>query len=203
MNDRTIELQMPQRKRTRLSPEVRREQLLDCAREIILAQGFASLTMEAVAETADVSNPLVYKYFPSKLALLQNLLVREFLRFHSETQERLRQTTNFEDFVRISVTANFDEVANGNLLAILRSQPDIEQGLDLFALGREAGLGDLLVDRIVEAFPVSRKQATKLAVFGSGASQSAARHWRRFGGNRERLIDDVIEFIMQGMKIYV
>jgi len=203
VSDKTIELQMPQRKRTRLAPEVRREQLLDCAREIILSHGFASLTMEAVAESADVSNPLVYKYFPSKLALLQELLVREFLRFHSDTEDRLRQTTSFEDFVRISVTANFDEVANGNMLAILRSQPDIEQGLDLFTLGREAGLGGLLVERIMDAYPVTRKQATKLAVFGSGASQSAARHWRRFGGNRERLIDDVIEFILQGMKVYV
>ena len=97
MNDPTIELPMPQRKRTRLSPEARREQLLDCAREIILSHGFATLTMEAVAEAADVSNPLVYKYFPSKLALLQELLVREFLKFHSETEERLRQTSSFEE----------------------------------------------------------------------------------------------------------
>ena len=194
---------MERAKRTRLSPTARRAQLLDCARDLVVGRGFAALTMEALADAAEVSNPLVYKYFSSRLMLLQELLVREFIRFHTETEERLRQTESFEEFVRISVTTNFDEAANGNILAILRSQPDIERGLDLFALAREAGLGDLLVVRIMEAYPVTKKQAVRLAVFGSGASQAAARHWGRFGGNRQRLIDDAVRFILQGMNMYL
>lgn len=194
---------MAERKRTRMAPERRREQLLDCARDIIQERGFASMTMESVAEEAGVSNPLVYKYFSTRLDLLQELLGREFIRFHSNTESKLHETDDFTETVRISVTANFDEVANGNILSILRSQPDIEKGLDLFTLGREAGLGRILIKRIMEAYPVTTQQAIKLAVFGSGASQSAARHWRRFGGDREELIDDVIEFILTGMKIYL
>jgi len=46
-----------------------------------LSRGFSSLTIEAVAKEADVSNPLIYKYFDTRLALLRELLGRELIRF--------------------------------------------------------------------------------------------------------------------------
>ena len=54
---------MNSKKRIRLSPEGRRNQLLDSARDLIQDQGFSGFTMEALATAAGVSNPLVYKYF--------------------------------------------------------------------------------------------------------------------------------------------
>ena len=52
---------MSGKKRTRLSPEGRRNQLLDSARDLIQSQGISGFTMEALATEAGVSNPLVYK----------------------------------------------------------------------------------------------------------------------------------------------
>ena len=80
---------MNQKKRTRLSPEDRRQQLLDSAREIVQDQGLSSLTMEALARHAGVSNPLVYKYFDARLSLLQELLAREHERFTTNVREKL------------------------------------------------------------------------------------------------------------------
>ena len=192
-------------KRSRLAPEERRSQLLDCARDIILDQGFSSLTMEAVATRAEVSNPLIYKYFDSRLALLQELLLREFLRFYGEIKLRLEEAEEMADIIRIAVTANFDEGANGNILSILRSQPDIEVALrrDSKNTRDTHGVGNLLIERFMTEFGATRSHATKMVVFSSGASQSAALHWRVFGGNRERMIKDALRFIHSGIAGFI
>ena len=69
---------MTQSVRRRLAPEERRNHLLDCARQIVLDQGLSTLTMERLASEAGVSNPLIYKYFDTRLQLLQELLIREY-----------------------------------------------------------------------------------------------------------------------------
>ena len=69
---------MSSKKRTRLSPEGRRNQLLDSARDLLLQEGFSGFTMDALASEAGVSNPLIYKYFDTRLVLLQDLWEREY-----------------------------------------------------------------------------------------------------------------------------
>jgi AcrR family transcriptional regulator len=75
------------KKRTRLSAEDRRKHLLDCARDLIQESGVSGFTMEALATKADVSNPLVYKYFDTRLELLQELWTREYERFSTSIRE--------------------------------------------------------------------------------------------------------------------
>lgn len=191
---------MAKPKRLRLAPEERRKHLLDCARDIILDRGFGALTMEAVAIEAKVSNPLIYKYFDTRLSLLQELLQREWLRFYSDIRAKVEVSDEIEEVVRISVTANFDEVAAGNILSVLRSQPDIEAGLDLKKMGENYGGGRLLIERMMNAYSVTRTQATKMTVFSAGASQMAALHWRTYGGNRKAMIEDAIKFINGGLE---
>ena len=194
---------MNKEKRLRLAPKERRNQLLDCARDIILSRGFSSLTMEAVAKEADVSNPLIYKYFDTRLSLLQELLGRELFRFYGDIKLKLEQAEAYEDIVRIAVTSNFDEGANGNIISILRSQPDIEASLQPAKMKDTLGVGGLLVDRLIEFYPVTRGQAIKMTVFASGVSQAAAAQWRVRGGNRKRMIEDALQFIHAGRTSFV
>ncbi len=194
---------MIKEKRLRLAPKERRNQLLDSARDIILSRGFASLTMEAVATEAKVSNPLIYKYFDTRLSLLQELLGRELIRFYGDIKLKLEQAEKYEDVVRIAVTSNFDEGANGNIVSILRSQPDIEASLHPTNMTDTLGVGELLVDRLMEFYPVKRGQAAKMTVFASGVSQAAALHWRLHGGNRKRMIEDALQFIHAGMANFI
>ena len=190
-------------KRSRLSPHDRRMQLLDCARDIILERGFASLTMESVATQANVSNPLIYKYFDSRLSLLQELSEREIIRFYTAVIEELEEGDDFHSMLHIAVRTNFDEVANGNILSILRSQPDIESGLDKAGLRKKLNVGPILIQRTMNAFPVTRAQAAKIVAFGSGASQAAAMLWRQQGGDRDKMIEDAIAFIYAGAQAMV
>lgn len=194
---------MLKEKRLRLAPKARRNQLLDSARHIILERGFSSLTMEAVAKEAAVSNPLIYKYFDTRLSLLQELLGRELMRFYGDIKLELEKAREYEDVVRIAVTSNFDEGANGNIVSILRSQPDIEASLHPTNLKDTLGVGELLVARLMEFHSVTRGQATKMTVFASGVSLAAAQQWRLHGGNRKRLIDDALQFIHAGMASFI
>ena len=160
-------------------------------------------TMEAVAKEADVSNPLIYKYFDTRLSLLQELLGRELIRFYGGIKLQLEEAKKFEDVVRIAVTANFDEGANGNIVSILRSQPDIEASLHPTNAKDTLGVGKLIVNRLMEFYPVTRGQATKMTVFASGVSQAAAQQWRLHGGNRDRMIEDALQFIHAGMASFI
>ena len=75
--------------RRRLSPEDRRNQLLDCAQYIILNQGLSKLTIEQLATEAGVSHPLIYKYFDTRLQILQELLVREYSAFRKSVTQNV------------------------------------------------------------------------------------------------------------------
>lgn len=64
------------RPRTRLDPEIRREQIVDAAERVFLARDPAEVTFEEIAEAAGVSRGLVYNYFGDKQGLVAAVYVR-------------------------------------------------------------------------------------------------------------------------------
>lgn len=70
----------------RLAPEARRRQLLDEASRILTEQGIEQVQITEIAARADVSRPLVYRLFPTRQALVRELL-EDFAAF---LQERFR-----------------------------------------------------------------------------------------------------------------
>ncbi|MBI5310054.1 MAG: TetR/AcrR family transcriptional regulator [Actinobacteria bacterium] len=54
------------KKRTRLSPELRREQLVEIGAQLFAERPFSDVWIEQVADAAGVSRGLVYHYFPNK-----------------------------------------------------------------------------------------------------------------------------------------
>jgi AcrR family transcriptional regulator len=61
----------------RMSPEQRREQLIDAALEVILERGYARISIEAIARAAGVTRPVVYDHFPNLNRLLHAVIERE------------------------------------------------------------------------------------------------------------------------------
>ena len=57
--------------------EQRREQLIDAALQVILADGYAGVSVEAVARAAGVTRPVVYDHFPNLGKMIQALVERE------------------------------------------------------------------------------------------------------------------------------
>ena len=66
----------------RLSPEARRQQILDAAIDYFAEAGFAVQTRE-LTRRIGVSQPLLYRYFPSKAALIEEVLEAVFLKRQS------------------------------------------------------------------------------------------------------------------------
>jgi len=64
----------------RQPPDVRREQILDAAQQVLLRRGPAAATMADVADAASVAKGTIYLYFASKAELLAGLRARYFER---------------------------------------------------------------------------------------------------------------------------
>ena len=76
-----------QRKRAaHLGPARRRPEVLDAALELFLKTGYDGTSMQAVAEKAGVTKPVVYACFDSKDELFRALLRREERRILTEIQ---------------------------------------------------------------------------------------------------------------------
>src|SRR5688572_2996026 len=60
--------------RVRLQPEARRQQILDVAAGVLTEQGAARVEMMEVARLAGVTRPVVYRFFPTRLALVEGVL---------------------------------------------------------------------------------------------------------------------------------
>jgi AcrR family transcriptional regulator len=67
------------RPRTRLGPEQRREQILECARRLFREHTYASVSIEAIAREAGVARGLVNHYFGTKRDLYLEV-VRDLVR---------------------------------------------------------------------------------------------------------------------------
>jgi len=69
-----------------LGPERRRPEVLDAALELFLKHGYDGTSMQAVADQAGVTKPVVYACFPGKDELFRALLAREEERILAEIQ---------------------------------------------------------------------------------------------------------------------
>ena len=75
-----------------LGPERRRPEVLDAALELFLEYGYDGTSMQAVADQAGVTKPVVYACFPGKDELLRALLAREEQRILAEIQGAFENT---------------------------------------------------------------------------------------------------------------
>jgi len=183
--------------RRRLSPEDRRNQLLDCAQFIIVNHGLSKLTMEQLATVAGVSNPLIYKYFDTRLQILQELLVREYSAFRKAVTHNVAQVASYREAVRGYVDTNFRQFAGGDVLSTLLSQPDVRNVIEEKERFRHA---PFLINQLAKEYKIKRRLAEKIIVLASGASVAAAEYYGRFGGDREAQIDQTVTFIFGGIE---
>jgi AcrR family transcriptional regulator len=76
----------PRKRAAHLGPERRRPEVLDAALSLFLESGYDGTSMQAVADEAGVTKPVVYACFSSKDELFRALLAREEGRILGEIQ---------------------------------------------------------------------------------------------------------------------
>ncbi len=185
--------------RTRLSPEARKNQLLDVSKEIILAEGLQGFSIEALARTAGVSSPLVYNYFKSRLDTLQTLLRREYTGYSARLMEAMRNAASFEEVVRLNVESNFDHYSPGNIIPILQSQPEIVSAITKEVSRYNNNLAKQLVKVTAETYNLQPRQAELLVSMSSGASIAAAEYASTGRMKRDKAIDAAVRYILSGL----
>lgn len=103
----------------RMTPEDRREQLLDAVLQVVVARGVHKVSIESVAEAAGVTRPVVYKHFDDSDALLRASLLREEVRAVEQYRAAIAQT---------GAQAGPSEFALAmfeNLLTMFQAAPDL------------------------------------------------------------------------------
>lgn len=84
------------RRAEHLGPERRRPLVLDAALRLFVERGYAGASMDAIAEAAGVTKPVVYECYPSKQELFKALLKREETRLLDAVRAALPETVRVD-----------------------------------------------------------------------------------------------------------
>ena len=191
---------MATKTRTRLSPANRIDQLLDVAKQMIVSDGLQSFTIESLARHAAVSSPLVYNYFPSRQALLQALLEREYRVSASALLAEVVNANSFEEVIRIFIANNFDHHAPGNIVPVLMSQPELAAHIKQLRKQQRKQTANYLVENTAKNYKLTVEQAQLAITMSSGASVAAAEWVAMNQLDRELAIDMALAYIKSGME---
>lgn len=108
------------RKRTRLSPEVRRQLILDAALDVFSISGFEGATVERIARQAGITKAGFYAHFTSKAALFEALLDTIMLPIASDKAWVLNSVDTLESAVDSFLAMLYGDESSARRLAIMR-----------------------------------------------------------------------------------
>src|SRR5215469_6935484 len=149
----------------RLSRVDRRDALLTAAAAILADKSVEAVTMEAVAERASVSRPLVYKHFANRGDLLAAVYQREAALLHDELATAVRQATSVTDMFRALIRGALKAQADrGTALAALRAAGGWNQALRQEQRQRDQTTVRYFATRVSQELGVGKPEATLAVV---------------------------------------
>lgn len=167
------------RRSARLRRPARRDALLDAAVELIDSGDLADLTMEAVAEKARVSRPLVYKYFANRHDLLSAVYRREAGELHFELVLEVGAAPTVEEMYRTLVRGSLRAAAErGRLFAALRSAGAWNRDIRAEQHSRDRDTVTGFAERSVREYGLERRSANWAAAVLLGSIDSVLAQWR-------------------------
>jgi AcrR family transcriptional regulator len=186
----------PKKTRTRLSPEVRKNLILDHAAVVVAAEGVSALSMERLGKEAGISKSLVYAYYPSMKELLQTLLKREYKRLRTQQSKAAENAETFEQLVRL-VTATYLTYMEerGLILERLAAEPSLEDHGDPTEYGREAAV--LYIANVISNnFGIDMSVAYPAADISFGLPAAAGHYLIRHNVSRQTIEDITVAMII-------
>lgn len=189
------------RARRRLDPNVRRDLILDEAARIVAEEGVSSVSMERLGRDAGISKALVYNYFPSRTALLSELLIREYRHFQSEARQAKVGVDGLEAVVRVTTRAYLRHVAErGVLIQRLMNEPSVAAAMrSMDAEGRQLTVA-FFAGEIAARFDVDKALAAMVADLLMGLTGAAGDYLSRTGADIQQVEDIVMDMIMAALE---
>ena len=94
------------KRRERLKPEVRKAQIINVTRELILEKGLSYATVSRISEVLNISHTTLYYHFKNR----REILLETFKAVMEEIAQPLNlDTDDVYDFIHISATAFFEQ----------------------------------------------------------------------------------------------
>jgi AcrR family transcriptional regulator len=163
----------------RLSRARRREDLLDAAVALIVSGGVEAVSIEAVADAAGVSRPLVYKHFANRTEMLVELYRRESGKLYTELAAAVRAEGSLEGKYRALVRASLHASSErGELFAALRSAGAWNKDLRREGRARDRQTVLFFSDLACRELGVPTAEAEALTMMLLTAIESALGQWR-------------------------
>jgi len=89
-----------------------RDEILDATRQVVLRDGLASFSLTKVADALGLTKPALYYYFPSKEALMFEILLREWVESAAEIEAAVEETESGADAVERLMRTAFNRYRN-------------------------------------------------------------------------------------------
>ena len=194
---------MSEDKANRLPRDERRAQLLSAALEVFTAAGYHSAAMDEIADRANVSKPVLYQHFPSKLELYLAVLDLHIDSLVFALQKAIAEHRGNSDRVKATVEAYFGFIdAEGEAFRLLfesdmNLEPQVRERLNRMTYDCAAAVSAVIS---IET-GLAKDESMMLAVGLIGTVQTTARHWLDRDGkiDRTRATELVMNLIWRGI----
>jgi AcrR family transcriptional regulator len=194
---------MVEDKSPRLPRDERRSQLLVAALEAFTAAGYHSAAMDEIADRANVSKPVLYQHFPSKLQLYLAVLDLHIDSLVFAIQKAIASNRENASRVAATVEAYFGFIdSEGEAFRLLfesdmNLEPQVRERLNRMTYDCAAAVSAVIsIDT-----GLGKEESMMLAVGIIGTVQTTARHWLDRDGkiNRQRATELVMNLIWRGI----
>ena len=165
--------------KSRLPRDERRALLLSAALEVFTAAGYHSAAMDEIADRANVSKPVLYQHFPSKLDLYLAVLDTHIDSLVFAIQRAIQSTPDNAKRVQATISAYFDFIeAEGEAFRLLfesdmNVEPAVRERLNRMTYDCAAAVSAVI--SLDTGLP--QEAAMLLGVGLIGSAQVTARHW--------------------------
>ena len=194
---------MADEKSNRLPRDERRAQLLIAALEVFTVAGYHSAAMDEIADKAQVSKPVLYQHFPSKLDLYLAVLDLHIDSLVFAIQKAIASNRENSSRVAAHVDAYFGFIdSEGEAFRLLfesdmNLEPQVRERLNRMTYDCAAAVSAVIsIDT-----GLGKEESMMLAVGIIGTVQTTARHWLDRDGkiDRTRATELVMNLIWRGI----
>lgn len=161
---------------TRLSPDVRAEQLIDVAARIVAAEGLNAASLKRVARDVGISESQAHIYFNRQSDLLVALARRELLAVSDARWLQMQRASDHKTRVALSTVTYLQQAAlRGTLIQRLLNSAEVRARLRSEHEGRRHAARGLVAQRMNERYGVPTDRAFALTAILTSVTLRAGR----------------------------
>jgi AcrR family transcriptional regulator len=173
----------------RLQSSARRDALLDAAVALVRTKGVHEVSMEAVAERAGVSRPLVYKHFANRDGLLAAAYRREASTLHAELASEVAAADSVEEMYRALLRGSIRAtVERGQIFTALRAAGGWNRDIRREQRSRDRDTVRAFAAVAARQYCLDREHSTSVTAVLLGALDAVLAQWRLHPGEKNAMI---------------